>query len=367
MDPETFSKIQETFGKASGLAVTVFDNFLMQLAPSSNLNPLCSRLLSLRRSKPEIAQKCLDTHYEGLKEALRTGKSNPYRCYLGLESTAIPLLSYDKPVGGISVGRVRVGEVDEKAFEILEAYGLNKEEFLAVARDLETVDAERYQNWINLLSSMAGSVVRERSQQLEEQKRARRLAFISDLSRHVGDELDTLLEFIAHAFPEACELEKCTIFFLDEDKAELVARASNAFTIPELKNFKVSIRDEKGKLVVESEPFVSPDALSDPRLIKEYVEMCRIKSLLTVPLKVREKVLGVIHFVNSETPHHFTPEEIKFINALAAEVALAIESTLLHADRERPHFRLGHRKPHAPGGRSFHARAESGWVCRLFY
>lgn len=334
MDPETFSKIQEMFGKATGISVATFDSFSLQLCPSSILNPICRRLLDMRETNPEVSQKCLDTHYQGLKEAFETGKENRYTCYLGLESTAIPLRVHDKIVGGISAGRVRMAKLNPRDFEILEKYGLNKEEFLKLGRELEEISPERYRQWINLLATVANSVVQERAQQHEEKKRARRLAFISELSRHVGEDMDALLDFIAHSLPEACELEKCTIFLLDEKKGELVAKASNSFSSQELQSFKVSVRNEKGEVVVESEPFLSPDAPHDSRLIQEYVDRCKIKSLLTVPLKVRNKILGVIHFVNSDQHHYFTPEEISFINPLAAEVSLAIESTSLQEERK---------------------------------
>lgn len=167
-----------------------------------------------------------------------------------------------------------------------------------------------------------------------EAKWARRLAFISELSKHIGEDLNSLLYFIAHSIGEVCDLEMCTIFLLNEKKAELYARASNAFPPEELKKFKVPALDENGNIVIDAnEPFICPDAPHDQRLMSEYVHKFQIKSLLTVPLKVRGKFLGVIHFVNSKNYHHFVPEEVEFITALATEVALAIEAAELEEER----------------------------------
>jgi len=168
---------------------------------------------------------------------------------------------------------------------------------------------------------------------MDSESRSRRFSFSSELSRHVGDEMERLLDFIARALPEACELEKCIIFLLDPKQKELVAKASNTLTPEELSTLKVSMKNEKGDVVIDANPFLSPDAQNDPRLVKEYVKKCNIKSLLTVPLKIRGKLLGVIHFFNSSQPHDFSSEEINFINVLASEVALAVESTLSEEER----------------------------------
>ncbi len=321
------------FTQATGMTVSTFDSFLIQLCPSSNVNSVYRRFLSLQSMKPEIARLYLDPHFEALREAFKRGKKIDYQCHLGLQNTAIPLMAYGRAIGGISAGQVWLSKPNPVNFEILEKYGLDKDELFEVAREITQVTPEKYQQWIELLSTLAASVLRERGQQVEEKKRTRRLEFISELSRHVGDDMHRLLDFIAHAFPEACELEKCTIFFLNEESGTLIAKASNAFGSQELRSFVVPVRNEKGELVLETEPFVSSDAAKDPRLIKEYVEKCQIKSLLTVPLQVREKILGVIHFVNSNEYHYFTLEEISFVNALAAEVSLAIESTFLEEER----------------------------------
>lgn len=165
--------------------------------------------------------------------------------------------------------------------------------------------------------------------------RARRFTFLSELSRHIGDNLERLLDFIARTLPGACELEKCIIFLLDSEKSELVARASNAYAIEEFSKLKVTLKNDKGEAIIDPEPFVSIDAQSDPRLVKAYVEKCNIKSLLTIPLKIRGQLLGVIHFVNSSQIHPFSPEEIDFAKVLASEVALAIESTVLEEERRQ--------------------------------
>lgn len=333
LDPGTFFRIQEMFGKAAPMAVSTFDNLSLQICPSSNINPLCAEFLKMRGTHPDVAKKCIDEHFPHLKQALETGKKVRYRCWLGFENTAIPLMVNGKSVGVLAAGQVKTRPPNPGDFEVLTMHGLDPETYYRKARELEEVPLEKYEQWIELLSTVANAVAADRSRQIEDARRARRLQFISDLSRHIGEDVGQLLSFIVNAMPQACELEKCTLLLLDEKREALVAKASNAYTPDELKNFSIPMKGGKGKLQVEPEPFVSSDAPRDPRLMKEHVKKSGIKSLLTIPLKVREKVMGVIHFANFDSYHYFTQEEVHQIHILASEVALAVESTLLHEER----------------------------------
>ena len=51
-------------------------------------------------------------------------------------------------------------------------------------------------------------------------------------------------------------------------------------------------------------------------------------SLLSVPMMVRDKALGVINSYTS-VPHVFTSEEVKLLQAIANQAAIAIEHTAL--------------------------------------
>ena len=51
-------------------------------------------------------------------------------------------------------------------------------------------------------------------------------------------------------------------------------------------------------------------------------------SLLSVPMMVRDKALGVINSYTS-APHVFTSEEVKLLQAIANQAVVAIEHTTL--------------------------------------
>ena len=74
------------------------------------------------------------------------------------------------------------------------------------------------------------------------------------------------------------------------------------------------------------------DATTDLRM--QYPEEARregIASILSVPLIVRNKVIGALRVYTGE-PREFSDEEIKFLYGFAEQVALAIENARSYED-----------------------------------
>jgi PAS domain S-box-containing protein len=90
------------------------------------------------------------------------------------------------------------------------------------------------------------------------------------------------------------------------------------------------------------EPQFYPD-ITDELLVagardEKHLEIMRqigFRSVMLVPLKVRERVLGIITFVNTETSRHHTTEDLARAEDLARRAALAVENARLYrAERQ---------------------------------
>ncbi|HSO18642.1 MAG TPA: GAF domain-containing protein [Desulfosarcina sp.] len=72
-----------------------------------------------------------------------------------------------------------------------------------------------------------------------------------------------------------------------------------------------------------------PDATSDPRLENHAAKQKEgIASLLTVPVRVKDRTIGVLSLYTGNR-REFVPEEIQFLQALAEQGGMAIEKTRL--------------------------------------
>lgn len=77
------------------------------------------------------------------------------------------------------------------------------------------------------------------------------------------------------------------------------------------------------------------DATSDPRLENHEAKKAEgIASLLTVPVTVKDRTIGILSLYTAEK-REFNPQEIDFLRALAEQGAIAIENNRLHRRMHR--------------------------------
>ena len=81
-------------------------------------------------------------------------------------------------------------------------------------------------------------------------------------------------------------------------------------------------------------PLVIPDALRDPR-VSPTVLAAGHRSVLGVPLRVGERVLGVL-YVNRTRPARFADHEVNLLQIFANQAAVAIENARLFEERGPP-------------------------------
>lgn len=161
---------------------------------------------------------------------------------------------------------------------------------------------------------------------------SKQLEALSRISKAISSEvyLDNILKLIVTVTAEVMGSKICSLMLLDEDKKELVVRATQS--ISEEYNRKPNVKLGKGiagRVTQENRPFSVMDVRKDPRYVSvEIAKKENLCSLLCVPLSVRGKVIGVINCYTS-SPHRFTKSEIDVLATVANQAAIAIENTEL--------------------------------------
>jgi sigma-B regulation protein RsbU (phosphoserine phosphatase) len=85
------------------------------------------------------------------------------------------------------------------------------------------------------------------------------------------------------------------------------------------------------RVASQGEPVLTSDAQTDDRFnIRHSVMFLGLRSILCVPLKVKEKVTGVIYVDNRLQAGIFTQADLELLNAIASSAAIAIENARLY-------------------------------------
>jgi signal transduction histidine kinase len=98
---------------------------------------------------------------------------------------------------------------------------------------------------------------------------------------------------------------------------------------------------EISKTIVESvlttrQPVISYNAMEDPRFAsRQSVQFHNLRSVLCVPLLVRDKLLGVIYLDNRLKTGVFSEEHLQMLQAFSNQAAIALENARLYENLRR--------------------------------
>lgn len=160
--------------------------------------------------------------------------------------------------------------------------------------------------------------------------RLQKLQAVTDAAlEHVS--LDELLDELLLRIRDALAVDTCAILLLDEDRAELVARAAKGIEEEVERGVRIPVgKGFAGRVVAERRPVVLPD-VDHADVLNPILREKGIKSLLGAPLLARGRVLGVVH-VGTLTPRDFGPEDSELLELVANRAALGLERVLAHEE-----------------------------------
>ena len=143
--------------------------------------------------------------------------------------------------------------------------------------------------------------------------------------------LEPLLQIMVQSATELTNTEACSIMLLDKHTGELKFAEASGGVNSALK--KVSIPLDKsigGHIIRKNRPILIRDVTDDPRWHGDVDNDDFItRSILGVPLRVRDKVIGVLEVINKNTQDGFNEDDIQIATTLSAQAAIAIENARL--------------------------------------
>lgn len=142
-----------------------------------------------------------------------------------------------------------------------------------------------------------------------------------------AQDLDEALEVLPELIADALNAYSCTIFLLDDETNDLVARAAHNIHGPCGFRFRPG-EDFPGRIVETGRVIHVRDVSGDPAIKAPQVKHNGVKSLLGVPLVVRGTTIGAV-YVDTLDVRDFDTDEIWLFEALASRVASIVDNARL--------------------------------------
>ena len=184
---------------------------------------------------------------------------------------------------------------------------------------------------LGLLASQAAVAISNARLYEETEQRLAEVSVLYQLARQMNSSLNVqeMLDSISLSLKQAIEgCRGCSIALLDPISSVLEIRAAAGIEDKWKHEFKLQLGEGvAGQVALEGQPAYVSDTLAK----KDFIFFnSSVRSLMTVPLSVKDRVIGTLS-VDSDQPNAFSTADERLITIAAAQAAIAIENARLYA------------------------------------
>jgi len=170
------------------------------------------------------------------------------------------------------------------------------------------------------------------------QREHNNLLALADIGQVINSslELDEVLTIVMDNIVRLTKAERGFLMLRDE-KGEMVTRMGRNWEMESINSSELTVsKSVVGRVINTGEPIITTNAQEDQRFIgQESIVAFNLRSILCVPLKVKNELIGVIYADNRIRSGIFAESERNLLVAFANQAAVAIENARLFSSLKR--------------------------------
>jgi two-component system, response regulator PdtaR len=155
---------------------------------------------------------------------------------------------------------------------------------------------------------------------------------LSKISKAITSDLylEDMLKLIVTVTANVMHAKICALWLLDEKKQSLKIKATQSLSSEYLKERSINVGEGVVGMVAKTkQPIIIADVQQDPQYKeKKLAKKENLVSMLSVPMMVKKKVIGVINCYTTKK-YDFEKSDVEVLITVANQAAVAIENTEL--------------------------------------
>ena len=165
----------------------------------------------------------------------------------------------------------------------------------------------------------------------ELRRQIERLSLFHEVGKALASTLDLqkILQTVMEKISDFLQPDTWSLLMLDDQTKELYFEIAIGAGAHKLKDVRLKLGEGIAGWVAEhGESVLIEDVKRDPRFTRKFDELTQLdtRSVVCVPIKGRERILGVIELVNCLGRESFRKEDIPILKSLADYAAIALEN-----------------------------------------
>ena len=211
---------------------------------------------------------------------------------------------------------------------------------------MERVEGHRGLEFLDILAETCAQTLSRISAQQPAAAQSKKLAFLAEAAAELASSLDyevTLANVAQLAVPEFADwcaidivddgrLRRVAVAHVDPDKVKFAHDLARRYPPdPDAPHGAWNVMRTGRSELIEH---ITDDMMAALAIDEEHALITRalhLRSALTVPLIARERVLGVLTWVASESERHYSASDLAFAEDLAERAAVSLDNSELHS------------------------------------
>jgi len=144
-------------------------------------------------------------------------------------------------------------------------------------------------------------------------------------------EVERLAKLIVTSGTRLLRTEIGSLMLINKETNTLEIAAAKGLSEDVVKNTRIPFgQGIAGKVAEEGEPILCEDVEKDKRFFRQSNEKYTSRSFISVPLKVEDRVIGVLNVNNKQSRQKFNEKDLRLLTILADQSAMALENIELY-------------------------------------
>lgn len=173
-------------------------------------------------------------------------------------------------------------------------------------------------------------------------QKTKAVSFLYKIERDISDKLklEDVLKLVVARVSSILNVKICSILLINDNTGKLSIESAKGVEQEILRETELEVGNKiSGWVVKHNRPILVKNIEKDTRFAKRSEEKYYNKSLMSVPLTIRDKVIGVLNVNNKKTREVFNGEDFRLLKELAAQVAIVIENARLYKSLSKLYMR----------------------------
>jgi signal transduction protein with GAF and PtsI domain len=139
---------------------------------------------------------------------------------------------------------------------------------------------------------------------------------------YIGQSMDSFVQFIS----QLLDINICSVMLSDELTSELTVKSAIGLDDDVIKRTRIKFGDKiAGWVALEGKPLVIDNIEDDSRFAQSSTSQYTSKSLMALPLKIGDRVIGVLNLNNKKTVEPFSERDYRLASQVGEHISRFIE------------------------------------------